>query len=1113
MNFSTIFYTVFRIQYKSTQLILAIKLTTILLLTTICQVSASVYSQSITLKQKNASMDVIFKSIEKQSEYVFLYDNLELAKAQKISIDVKNASIEQVLSLCFKDQPLSYKIFEKTIVLRKKNELTEEQVFETIRGKVLDEKGEPITGATVMVKGTRVGATTDVNGLFSLNATVGSTLIVSFIGYTAKEIAVGDSKEYNITLQLASTDLTEVVVTALGIKRSEKSLGYAVQKVSGNTLTQAKGVNVATSLTGKVAGLNIQNSTEFAANPTIQLRGSTALLVIDGVPYSSLSIDNVAPDDIQEISVLKGATASALYGNRGANGAIMITTKRGNKDGGLDIVVNSNGMFSSGFLAFPKVQTGYSSGGGSKYGVGDYVWGDKLDIGRTAKQYNPQTYQFEDMPLVSKGKDNLKNFLQQGYILNNNISITQTGKNGSLRASFTDVYQKGQYPNTQLNKIIGSISGDMKVGNFSLDGGFTFNKRFFPNNLGTGYGGGGYLYNLVIWSGSEYDVRDYKNYWVEGKKDVLQNWMEHTWYDNPYFIANEILRSDNYNLTNGYFNATYQIKPWLKTILRSGMDTYSQTQEYRNPISAVGGYNKKGYYSITKTDAFSINNDLMLTANGKLGDFSVDGLVGGSLYYTDFSSLNTETQNGITVPGFYSIAASVDPVRSTPGISKKQVNGLYGKVSLSYKNFAFVDVTGRNDWSSTLSTNQRSYFYPSVSGSLVVSDLVKLPDWIDMAKVRASWTKTKLDPSIYEINNSYGISTNVWNGASSSSFPTTIRSSDILPQTNRAYEYGTAFVFLKNRIRFDAAYFNSLYYNRIISSTVSSTSGFSRVLINTDEEIERKGIELSLDGTIIKNKNFTWNTGLNWSTNKRYYAKLDPIYSTKKQWVTEGSRYDWLSGNNWDTAPDGQPILQNGFPVKSPQESVLGYTDPNWIWGFNNTFRYKNLTLAFSFDGRVGGKAYSNMVGYLWSSGSHPDSDNSYRYDEVVNGNKSYVANGVKVISGTTTRDVYGNILTDTRVFAPNTTAVSYETYTRNSRGTQDNFEQTFFKLREVSLIYNLPSKVAKTVGMKNASIGFVGQNMLLWTKEWKFSDPDVGGDNLNSPSVRYMGFNFKVNF
>lgn len=1102
------------------KILLVMRLTTLILLVSLVQVSATTLGQRVTIKKQNSSLKSIFTEIRKQTGYIVLAQSEQINKSKPITINLQNAPLESALTKILEGQNLSFSIDDKSIVIFHKTASVSTAVQEIIdiKGKVVDINGNPIPGVSIMVKGTKKSTLTNGEGIFAIAAAQNEILVFSMIGFTSQEIGISTGSDIVVTLRESTTELAQVVVTALGIKREEKSLGYAVQKVQGSTLTAAKGINVATSLTGKVAGLNIRNSTEFANNPTIQLRGSGALLVIDGVPYTGLSLDNVAPDDILEINVLKGATASALYGTRGSNGAIMITTKRGNKEGGLDISFNSSNMFSSGFVAFPEVQTSYSSGGGGKFGVGDYVWGDKLDIGRTAKQYNPLTYQFEDMPLISKGKNNLENFLQQGYILNNNFSITQSGKNGSLRTSISNVYHKGQYPNTKLNKIIGTISGDMKLGDFSLDGGFTFNKRFYPNNIGAGYGGGGYMYNLVIWSGSEYDIRDYKNYWVKDKENQVSNWMEHSWYDNPYYIANEILRSDNYNMTNGYINVNYQVKPWLKATLRSGMDTYSQVQTYRNPVGSVGGWDKKGYYAVEKTDAFNINNDLMLTANAQVGDFKVDGLIGGALYYREKVFLSNETQNGLTMPGFYSLKASVGPIKVTPyledrDIGGKQVNSIYAKASFSYKSLAYLDLTGRNDWSSTLSPEQRSYFYPSVSGSLVFSELVKLPDWIDIARVRGSWTKTKLDPRIYEINPSYALNQNMWDGLSGSNYPTTIRGTDILPQTNRSYEYGAALAFLRNKIRFDAAYFNTLYYNQIVKSTVSGMSGFSNVLINTNEQIERRGLELSADATVIAKNDFTWNIGINWSTNKRYYAKLDDIYSSKKQWVKKGSRYDWQSETQFDKSPDGQTITQNGFPIKDPKEIVLGYTDPNWFWGFNNSFRYKNFDFAFSIDGRVGGLAYNNMNGYMWSSGVHIDSDNQWRYDEVVNGKKSYLVQGVQVKSGTTTRDVYGNILTDTRVYEPNATYVSYETFARGRKAVQDYYNQTFLKLREVSLTYNVPPKYAKTVGMKSASIGFVGQNMLLLTKDWKYSDPDVNGDNLNSPSVRYMGFNVKANF
>jgi TonB-dependent SusC/RagA subfamily outer membrane receptor len=448
-------------------------------------------------------MDVIFKSIEKQSAYVFLYDNLELQNIQKISIDVKNIPIDQVLDLCFKNQPLSYKIFDKTIVLRKKtNEPIYKSTFETISGKVTDETGQPIVGASILVKGTKIGATTDANGAFSLTASAGSTLVISYIGYISREININDNKSYTIILQPASTELTDVVVTALGIKRSEKSLGYAVQKVAGKDLQTVKGVDVATSLTGRVSGLVIKNSTEFNARPTIELRGEAALLVIDGVPYGNLSLRDIPTDDIESMDILKGPTASALYGSRASGGVLLITTKKGAAGKGLSIDVNSNTMTSLGFLAIPEVQSAYGRG---QNGVidNDYVWGPKLDAGIRARDWNPATKQFEDnMLLESKGKDNLKNFMSNGIILNNNLSIAQSGENGSFRIGLNDIYNKGQFPNQNLNMVNLTMSGEMKLSDkFKLEGHMGISRRWADQVWGGGYNNQGYLYQLVMWTG------------------------------------------------------------------------------------------------------------------------------------------------------------------------------------------------------------------------------------------------------------------------------------------------------------------------------------------------------------------------------------------------------------------------------------------------------------------------------------------------------------------------------------------------------------------------------------------------------------------------------------
>ena len=987
-----------------------------------------------------------------------------------------------------------------------------------VTGTVFDGEGLPIIGANIIVKGNAtIGTITDVDGRFTLSVPKNATLVISYIGYKNQEVKA-NKEVLKITLQEDSETLGEVVVTALGIKREEKALGYATQKISGDKLSTVKTVDVATGLTGKIAGLNVRNSTEFNETPTLKLRGEDPLLVIDGVPYRNMSLRDIAPDDIESIDVLKGATASALYGARGGSGAVMVTTKRG-KEEGLNVTINSSTMFNAGYLKLPEVQTAYSSGSGGKYKTGDYVWGDKLDIGREAMQYNPYTYEKEMMPLVSKGKNNLKNFSEFSFVTNNNVSVSQKGKYGSFRTSLTHVYNKGQWPNEKLNKITYTVSGDIKYKNFTAEGGITYNKRFYPNMGGTGYGGNGYLYNLLVWSGTEFDIRDYKNYWV--KKDEQSNWMDRSWYDNPYYMANEVTSSSNYDVINAFLNASYQITPWLKLALRSGADVYTQKNEWKTPVGSVSGWGKKkGYYQFKRSSGFSINNDALLMAEKQVGNFKFDGFLGGTIYYFQNDVLNAQTSGGLIIPGYYSLNASVDPAETSKSYNSKQVNSLYGKAALSWKSAVFLEFTGRNDWSSTLPKETRSYFYPSVAGSVVLSELLPMPEFLSFWKVRGSWTQTKNDVSIYAINDVYSLSTDVWDNMTAAYTPNTMRNSLLSPSASRSYEFGTAIHVLNNRLRFDVTYYNKLKYNNTRSANLSPTSGYNSTLINMDEEQVRKGWEVTISGDIIKNKDLQWSATFNWSRDRYFYGQIDPVYSTQKPWVKEGERWDWLSAYDYQRDPAGNIIHGNdGMPLISDYATVQGYTEPDWIWGFSTTLNYKNFTVNISVDGRVGGIAHSVTDQAMWNSGVHIDSDNQWRYEEVVNGNKTFIGQGVKVVSGSADYDSDGNIIRDDRVYAPNDKVVSYETYMMKMNPyigtvrTQNIFDQTFIKLRDLSVNYALPKKICDKIKMKGASVGLVGQNLLMWTKEFRFSDPDKASENLNSPSIRYVGFNVKLDF
>lgn len=489
--------------YLKPKIFIALKLTILCLMLGVeVGLATESYSQktTFTISVHDQSVKDVFNYIEQHSEFIIFYLDETIDVNRKVSVNLKDQQIESILEQLFKNTDVTYTINDRQILLSKrKTEIKtipviaiSQQQKNMVTGVVLDPHGMPVIGANILVKGTTNGTITDMDGKFSLDVDKDAILVVSYIGFASQEIKVGNQMNLSIALKEDSEALDELVVTALGIKREEKALGYSVQKVSGETLSTVKTVDVATSLTGKIAGLNVWNSTEFNKAPSLSLRGETPLLVVDGVPYANMTLRDIASDDIESIDVLKGATASALYGARGGSGAVMVTTKKGSQEG-LQVQINSSTMFNAGYLILPEVQTSYSTGQAGKYLAGSYVWGDKMDIGREALQYNPYTYEWEMQPLVSKGKDNLKNFQELSFVTNNNVSVTQKGKLGSFRTSLTHVYNKGQWPNEKLNKFTYTASGTMNVGKFKADAGVTYNKRFYPNMGGTGYGGSGYL--------------------------------------------------------------------------------------------------------------------------------------------------------------------------------------------------------------------------------------------------------------------------------------------------------------------------------------------------------------------------------------------------------------------------------------------------------------------------------------------------------------------------------------------------------------------------------------------------------------------------------------------
>ncbi len=1107
-----------------------------------------VLSRKFTLNIKNKPLRAVIGEIQSQTGVPFSYSVNAIDANRQLSISARNQSIGVFLNEILSPLQIGYEVVDEKIVLFRSSAVSnipaEKQEIsndKTITGRVIDETGEPVGGVTVTIKGSQVSAVTDVNGRFSIVVPNDQVMLVfSSVAHDIFEIKVTELGNNPVVLKKKVTDLENVVVTALGIRRQEKALGYATQSVDGTTLQTVKGIDVATSLTGKVAGMIVKNSAEFSAEPELTLRGERPLIVIDGVPYGNMTLRDVPPDDIESINFLKGATASALYGERGGSGAVMITTRKGAAGKGLSVSFNSSNMFEAGYLAIPEMQSQYgrvvNTATNTYVGTGDGSWGLPLE-GQQVIQWDPVSKSFQPMTYLPRGKDNFRNFLEQGHILNNNLSIAQTGEMGGFRASATWVNNKGTYPNSRFDKITYSVGGDIRLKKFSLSTSLSYNKHESPNLGFNGYTGYDPMYSLLIWGSPDWNILDYKDYWIIPNE--VQNSSYTAGNNNPYFDRYERLRPYSKDIFNGQLTLNYEFFKGLKATIRTGYDTYSNKQEVRisqgsfqgggsskvmNAGTEIWGESQRGSYNQGLSRGFSTSTEALILGDFAFNDFRIDGFVGGSVFYRQDEGMEARTQGGLSIPGYYSLKASLNPVSVMSVISKKQTNSVFGRVGASWRNLIFMEATFRNDWASTLPESTRSYFYPSVAGSFILSEVLPRYDWLSIWKLRGSWTMYKTPAAIYAINNVYTIATNQWAGLATATYPTTIRPDDVFPESANTTEFGTQIGLFGNRVMLDITGYEKRMYDFLVTATISPSSGYTGVFTNSDEERTRRGLEIALNITPVQNKDLRWDVGFNWSKYATYYTQLDPQYSVQgREWVQKGKRTDHYTYNEYQTDHDGNIVFNNGVPTYKPILSLAGFSDPDWTWGINTSLAYKNFAMGISVDGRVGGLAQSVTEMYMWRSGNHPNSLTEERYLDATNpGSRNFLGQGVKVVSGSIVYDANYQVVSDTRVFAPNDVYTTYKSYVEAlHKGTAwggtpspvDLYSTTFFKLREVSFTYTFPSSLTNKSPFRNISASVVGQNLVYWAKQFKYSDIDGGSENFTDPSLRYIGFNIRVDF
>jgi TonB-linked SusC/RagA family outer membrane protein len=1011
-----------------------------------------------------------------------------------------------------------------------------------ISGKVtMDEAGSTLPGVTIVVKNADIGTVTDLDGRYSIEVPgQEAVLIFSYVGYAPQEVSVGVSNIIDVMLVEDSKVLSEVVVTALGIKKEKAKLGYATQEVGGENLQKATEANVATSLTGRVAGLTIFTKSNLYENPEILLRGRPTLVVIDGVPTQT-DFWNIPAGDIESVSVLKGTAAAALYGSLGINGAIMITTKKGKKgDDGVEITFSSSNQWQAGYLKIPEVQTEYGMGWNGQYAFKDgkggglydnygYVYGPKLnqpdpntgsgfvEITQWNSPRDPDSGELIPLPWITRSESNLQKFLRNQFITTNNLSIAGKNDRGDYRISFSHLYQKGQVPNTHLNSTTGSMAGSLKLTDrIKAEASISYNRQFSPNYPSAGYGADNYFYNIVLWMGPEVNISDMQDYWQEGKENIQQKTYNYTWYNNPWYLANEYLKGYTNDVVTGQANLTYDFTDNLKFLVRSGITNSNVFTDRRTPYSFIyysAGASPFGNYQIDRSGTFLVVSDALLTWNKTFfKDLGITASAGGSHRFNAYSASRSRTV-GLNIPDFYNLSNSISPVTSSNTLTEKEVKSAYGYVDVNYKRMIYLSLTGRNDWTSALQTPYNSFFYPSASLGFIVSEMFKMPSFITYAKLRGSWANVSTDPAAYYTLPTYYTGRR-WDGNLSLGLPGSLIAPDIKPNQTISQEYGAEMRFLKNRIGLDFTYFTYDDKNFIVEAPVSQASGYESRLVNGGI-VNRKGIEVVLTLTPFKSDNLRWDVTANYSHahnyRSEYYGGLDILDGVKV-----GERTDAYRGWAWQRSPDGKIVTIDGRPQYIDHPINLGYLDPDWVWGAGSSLTWKNFSLSFLFDGRVGGKMYNGVEAKLYEGGTHPETANHYR-DESYAGEATWLLDGVVVTDGAAEWDVQGKIISDTRQFAPNEAKVKYIDYLFDTyvNGIDEAvlYDRTFVKLREVTLTWQAPARWVEKTPFKSLNFSIVGRNLLLFTKV-PFMDPDgYTGLDLSEPTYRNLGINFGCGF
>jgi len=1019
----------------------------------------------------------------------------------------------------------------------------------SITGTVSDKSGV-LPGVSVVIEGSNRGVETDFDGKYSIEANSGDVFVFRYLGYETAKVSVGKAIDnvINVTLVEGGEVLDEIVITAFGIKRSEKALGYSVQSIKGDAMTEARESNLTNAISGKIAGVQVTGTSgSVGASSRIVLRGNSSitgnnepLYVVDGVPISNSSFGSagsgggvdlpngaadINPDDIETITVLKGPNAAALYGLRAGNGVIVITTKKGDASKKFSVSINTNITMSNPLL-LPDYQNSYGQGGDTNYfsyldgasgGIGDVVdesWGPALDAGLEFIQWDSQlTNNGNPTPWVSS-PDNVKDFLNTGINISNNVSISS----GGFRLSVSNSEQTGMVPFTELKKFSVGLSGALQLGDkVKASVSLNYFNQDSDNIPISGYNNEN-PFQQFIWSARQVnfsDLRDWRNFPLAPVGTAAEgtplNW-NHNFQNNPYWVLETNRNTLGKDRLIGNVELVSQLTDNLTLSTKLGLDTFSQ---YTTNRQAVGSNNaQNGSYAERQIRFEEVNAQFLLNYNKDFSeDFTFSVNFGGNHMNRNYDRISGSLP-ALELPNLYNLSNLQTGSTASVGNyhSGQQINSLLAFGQFAYKDMFFLDFTGRQDWASILPTANNSFFYPSVTASAVLSDVfpVLKEGSINFLKIRGGWSQVGSTGALgaYSLNQTFGLSNSGF--GNQASVPNTQFNPNLKAETVTGIEFGIDGKMFGNRLRFSATYYDQQSADLLVPIQVTAATGFTNVWDNI-ADMSNKGYELQLGGTIIRKEDFSFDVDVNFAQNQNEVTSLGDLdtYVLGGQWgvrleAKPGQPYGTLMGRDFQRTDDGQVIYQDGLPLVDSTPQAVGNIAPDWTGGATFSFRYKNFDFSTLIDAKIGGDVHS--MTYAWG-----------RYAGTLS----------ETMEGRETGLVGDGVMSDGNGgYVPNDVLVTAKAYNQRSfsNGVESSsiFDASYVKLRQISIGYSLPKEFIKNSVVKSLKLSIVGRNLAILYKRAPHIDPETGFSASNGnqgqefgqyPSARNIGFNINMKF